>query len=1284
MGACPTTTVKIDGQEVQALVDTGSEVTTVTHSWVAQHLQKQTFQSAHVQLRATNGTAIPYSGILVVDIEVFGGTLPSVPVLVVHDPCDAHMLERKRRLPVLLGMNVLGQASTHLPSSLQAIVQEVQQDSGDGGLARLAVKTVIPPHSLKTVKVTSSQLITSQMLAVALPQSLPSGLQLVPTLVSSDCGERYIRLANCTSASVTLPARLPLTRLYAVELQGPEVTFTATTNELLITCEPTTAPSQPIPCPEFDGTTSQKLKLQELLNKHSEAFMKNSLDLGYTDAVYHHFRTIDDEPVAQPYRRIPPHQLHEVQKHLKELLAQKVIVESHSPYAAPVVIVRKKDGSMRLCVDYRRLNSKTIGDAFSLPRIQESFDVLSGAQYFNTLDLASGYHQIAMHPEDQHKTAFITPMGLYEYTRMPMGLASAPATFQRLMQTTMDDFLFDFLLVYLDDLLVYSKTFEEHLSHLDRLLSRITKAGLKLKVEKCQFFRREVTYLGHTISAEGISCEKGKVEAVRDWSVPTTTAELRSFLGFAGYYRRFIKGFSRLAGPLHDVVAEANQGSKKKSANISQLWGDKQQEAFNTLKAAMTSAPVLGYADFSQPFVLETDASHDGLSAILSQVQDGQQRVIAFASRRLRPTEKNQVNYSSFKLEFLAMKWAITEKFRDYLLGASFTVLTDNNPLAHFRTAKLGALEQRWAAQLAQFTFDVKYRPGTTNPADALSRLPQPMATNPDPEASDHHSLLDQFSQSTAIPPEVAQLEESMCDTALTPSIGTVSDIVVLDHQRSPTELRQLQDEDSVIHPVLTAWPTKPCAGDDRQLRSLVQQHKRLVCKDGVLYRQCADPTLGRLEQLVLPSSMRPDILAAVHDNMGHQGAERTLRLLRPRVYWPGMFHDVHNYVAGCTRCIQARSNTSVRTTSTAIIASRPLQILAIDFTKLEPSSDGQDNVLVLTDVFTKFTQAIPTRDQEAKTVARVLVREWFQRYGVPERIHSDQGRDFESRLIKELCATYGITKSRTTPYHPQGNGQCERFNRTLHDLLRTLGEEEKQRWTQHLPTVIQAYNNTPHASTGFSPYFLLFGQEPRLPVDDVLGRPAVQASGVSEWVRVHRLRLREAHQRAYRQLQSAAAKRCEYTDRHAADHPLAVGQYVYVRNRVLGRSKIQDLWRAELYRVTSRRHPLHVYTIQPIAGGPEKTVNRRDLQPAGERFHLIMEPSDPPPAEPDSSVVLPADAAGLTATIVSLGGVPATEPPPDATPPTTTPEATAAARPVPMPRRSVRIALKRQVYSAN
>lgn len=550
-------------------------------------------------------------------------------------------------------------------------------------------------------------------------------------------------------------------------------------------------------------THEQQAIVKNLLSKYRGVFFsKGESDLGCTTLIEHQIPLVDKAPVRQRYRRIPPSQYEAVKAHIRQLLEAQIIWESCSPYASPIVLVQKKDGTLRLCVDYRQLNSKTRKDAYPLPRTDESLDALSGAKWFSTLDLASGYNQVPVAEADRFKTAFCTPFGLFEFNRMPLGLCNGPSTFQRLMERIFGYQSFQSLLLYLDDVIVFSCCFEPHVQRLELVLRRLDKENLRVKLTKCSFFQHKVKYLGHVVSSDGVSTDPDKIAVVAEWRRPRNLQELRSFLGFASYYRRFVAGFSKIAQPLNALVAallpKNHRGTSKKAL---EQWTEVCEHAFQTLKSKLVSAPVLAYADFKKSFILEVDASHNGLGAVLSQEQDGKVRPIAYASRGLRKAERNMQNYSSMKLEFLALKWAVADKFREYLLGNKCLVFTDNNPLSHYQTAKFGAVEQRWASQLAAFDLEIRYKPGKAKiNADALSR-----------QYVD--ATMEVIAPLTPLPVLLTQAIQE----ASSPDMQVTQESVTTLPVRTKGDMTRLQVADPVIGPFLGFW--KRQKGPNREER---------------------------------------------------------------------------------------------------------------------------------------------------------------------------------------------------------------------------------------------------------------------------------------------------------------------------------------------------------------------------------------------------------------------------------------------------------------------------------
>lgn len=1281
--------VVVSGIDCNCLLDSGSQVTTISISFYNKHLSELPIQPlTTLDVEGANGQNVPYLGYVPISLKFpkeFVETEPEISALALIVPDIRSNLDS----PVLIGTNALDilyeeHCDDRNPNKLSSVygyrqiirvlkLRNREKSSGLIGLTMLKnkVQQVIPAQERVCLEGSMRTNTTSQYAVIEQPESstLPGGIFVESCLVTlpkhRPC-KLSVWVRNENEHAVTLPSNCVIAELHtpeAIHVRPPDSNKGRET-AACCTISPDTGkePAKAELIFDFhDSPLPEKWKdrITKSLSDYSDVFAQSDLDFGHASKVRHHINLKDDTPFKQRSRPIHPNDYEAVRKHLQTLLDAGVIRESESPYASPIVVVKKKSGEVRLCVDYRKLNMLTIKDAYALPNLEEAFSALAGSKWFSVMDLKSGYYQIEMEECDKPKTAFVCPLGFYEFNRMPQGITNAPSTFQRLMEKVMGSINLKEVLVFLDDIIVFSSTLEEHETRLKHVLQQLRDNGLKLSSKKCHFFRSSVRYLGHIVSSRGVETDPDKVSALRTWPRPQTLSELKSFLGFAGYYRRFIRDYSKIVRPLNDLTGGYPPHKKVQKTPgqgryynpkepFNERWTTPCQTAFETIIEKLTSAPVLGFADPKCPYVLHTDASTSGLGAALYQEQEGEMRVIAYASRGLSSSEKR---YPAHKLEFLALKWSIVEKFQDYLYGNPFTVVTDNNPLTYvLKSAKLDAASYRWLAALSTFDFNIKYRAGRSNQdADGLSRRPQ------DPLADDDASLeererIKQFTShhlssspnQQSLPADtvavlcqrhlLSESDDNLPSITLVESLALHPDAVpdIFGEEESlgcysipsysQVELHQHQRSDPVIGQVIMALETGgeanlDLAPDSPEFKLLLKEWKKLELRDGLLYRtrQSGNDTTY---QFVAPKSLRPTILTCLHDDMGHMGLERTLDLVRSRFYWPRLAADVELKIKSCGRCVRRKTPPEKSAPLVNIQTTRPMELVCMDYLSLEPDSHNTKDILVITDHFTKYAVAIPTKDQKATTVAKALWEQFLVYYGFPERLLSDQGRDFESQLIKELCALAGITKVRTSPYHPRGN-PVERFNRTLLGMLGTLKDKQKSHWRDYVKPLTHAYNCTKNDVTGFSPYELLFGWQPRLPVDIAFRLPAKHGSAksYSEYVKKLKARLQESYQIAKENSQKVAARNKRRFDKAVRESTLEEGDQVLVRNmRLRNKHKLADKWESTMYKVLERMGDLPVYKVQPLSGdGPVRTLHRDLLLPCGD----LTEEGEEKPTEP-------------------------------------------------------------------
>ncbi|UYV67118.1 hypothetical protein LAZ67_4003958, partial [Cordylochernes scorpioides] len=774
-------------------------------------------------------------------------------------------------------------------------------------------------------------------------------------------------------------------------------------------------------------------RLKQILAKYTDLF---SSRLGRTNLAKHQIHTEDAKPIKHKPYRVSAKERTIIKDQIDEMLEEGIIRPSSSPWPFPVILVKKRDGKYRFCVDYRKLNEVTVKDVYPIPRIDDVMDSLQGSKYFSAIDLKSGYWQVEIEERDKEKTAFTTAHGLYEFNVMPFGLCNAPATFERNMENMLGNLRWQICLCYLDDVIIYSPDFPTHLKRLEAVFRCFRESNLRLNDKKCRFVFEELEILGYITSKHGIKPAEHNIKAIRNFPRPTKVKEVQSFLGMCSYYRKFIKDFSKIADPLTNLI--------KKS--VSFTWTERQEEAFQTLKTALLSPPILGHFNPNAPTYIHTDASNIGIGATLVQDIGGEEKVISYLSRTLSKAEQN---YSTTEKECLAVVWSMS-KLPPYLYGRHFKIVTDHHALCWLKNLKdpTGRLA-RWALKIQEYDFDIIHKSGKKHlDADGLSRGPLP-ETDWD---EDFERLF----------------------------------------------LNQITDEeDKFIESV------KKNLNGSR--RSIAQNFKE---EDGCLFKKNPNSE-GRAWLLVVPEKKKREIMKEYHNHMsnGHLGVARTMYRIKSKYFWPSMLKDVSEFVKTCHLCQSRKGSNQLPSGLLQPIppANFPFERIGIDFVAPLPSTKNRKKwIIVLTDYYTRYAETRAVSEATVKEVSKFLVEDIFLRHGAPQYLISDRGSQFTSNLMKKVMKTCKIKHCFTTSYHPQTNGLTERLNRTLINMLSMYVNTDQKNWDEILPFITHAYNTTIQETTGYSPFFLMFGREPTSLLDDRNISVDIDKDDYDEYIKHH------------------------------------------------------------------------------------------------------------------------------------------------------------------------------------
>lgn len=943
-----------------------------------------------------------------------------------------------------------------------------------------------------------------------------------------------------------------------------------------------------------------RANLHSLLIRFAKTFDTSKHNIAKT-SIHHVINTIPHSPPAcKPYPQ--PDKEQAMYKLMQEFLQAGLISESHSPYAAPAILVKKKDGSYRFVVDYKRLNLITIKDSSPLPNMEDTLRKLGeGYSYFSKLDLKSGFYQIPIRDADKPKTAFVTPFGLYQFNVLPMGLKNSPPTFQKVMTDTLKSCRL-FSLVYLDDIIVFSRSFDEHLYHLECVLAALQSKNLILNPPKCVLAANQIDYLGHTISQTRITPMRENIDAILELKEPRSLAQANRFIGALSWYRKFLPHFATTAAPIHAIT------NLTKDKRHKFKWTYAQSKAFHDLKRMLISAPLfLHFPVDGIPLMLTTDASGIGIGGVLQQEVDGEVHNLYYHSQLMTPCERK---YSTIEKEALAI-YKCFARMRTLLLGRNIILRTDHCPLCHImeKTVRNTRVD-RITHLIQEFNIDkVIHIKGRENCLpDFLSRYSN--ESNDDLFEIDYG--LESKNNSDVSAPSASQLSLTVSSSDNKKKQNILATMVLRSHSRQhksatttnvldnkSTTGHQLDNTSEISSPSTKSFTQKFSCNqfdlsklkEEQEKDSIIQNIKKLllirgnnlpfVLKDNIVYKLITPSRSSKRksEVIYLPASMTKALLQACHDDPmtgAHFSFYRTYNKIKCLYWWPAMKSTIQSYIQSCLLCKQYNISRYKRHGHLRPITppEGPFQLIGIDYCgPLKRTPRENQYVLIITDYFTRHVTAVALPNCTAETTAQALFNEYFCKYGVPSVILSDQGSHFRNQLMENIKYLIGYNHIYSTPYHPQTNAIVERFNATFIPQIAKLQDTQSNNWDEYLQAVVFAYNTGLHKSTKYSPYELLFGRSPRLPI-------SVRSSHFSfvkpnDYFEQLRKTLRIYHQAARLHILSQQNNNKQLYDRNRLDPLYKIGDTVLTRIHG-NRGKLEPKFSPIPKLITQVYHPIY------------------------------------------------------------------------------------------------------------